>query len=108
MNKLIKSLSRALAVFAGGVGAWLFLVTLASQSGVALSPPLWVMLMGAYIIAFSVMAFWIHKRSIAGLVFEDSHSRRRPSFVIPVISSITFMIFIVAHSGNNPAIWTMG
>ncbi len=108
MNNLIKSLSRAVAVFAAGVGVWLAVVAMAGQSSAALSPALWVLLMGLYIIAFGVAAFWMHKQSIAGLAIEDNRARRRPSFVIPVISTITLMIFIVAHSGNDPVIWTMG
>ncbi len=108
MNNLTKSLSRAVAVFAGGIAVWLLLVSMAGQSAAALSPALWVMLMGLYIIAFSVTAFWVHRRSVVGVAIEDSRSRRRPSFVIPVISTITLMIFIVAHSESNPVIWAMG
>lgn len=108
MNNLVKSLSRAAAVFVGGVGVWMALVAMAAQSSSTLPPALWVMLMGLYIIGFGVAAFWMHKHSISGLAIEDSRARRRPSFVIPVVSTITLMIFVVAHSGNNPAIWAMG
>ncbi|HET6587115.1 MAG TPA: hypothetical protein VFG67_05015 [Oleiagrimonas sp.] len=108
MKNFSKSFSRAIALFLAGVIAWLALVSLADQSIVHLPPVGWVMVMSLSIMAFAAAAFWMHRRSIAGLPIEDHRARRRPSYIIPVISTIVFMMFVVAQTGGNPAIWAMG
>lgn len=108
MKNFNKSLSRAIAWFIAGVVAWLFLASLAEQSILTLPPVAWVMVMGLCIMSFAAVALWVHMHSVAGLPLVDKRQRRRPSFIIPVISTIVFMVFVVGSSGGNPAIWTMG
>lgn len=108
MKNFSKSFSRAIILFIAGMLAWLGLIHLAEQSILTLPPVGWVIVIGLYVMAFAAVAFWMHKRSIAGLPIEDHRSRRRPSYIIPIISTIVFMIFVVAQTGGNPAIWAMG
>lgn len=108
MKHFNKSFSRALVLFIAGVLAWLGLVSLANRSILNLPPVAWVLVMGLCIMAFAAAAFWMHRRSVAGLPIEDHLARRRPSYIIPVMSTITFMVFVVAQAGGNPAIWAMG
>lgn len=108
MKNFRKSFSRAIVLFIVGVLAWLGLVGLADRSILHLPPVGWVMVMGLCIMAFAAAAFWMHRRSIVGLPIEDHRARRRPSYIIPVVSTIVFMMFVVAQSGGNPAIWAMG
>lgn len=108
MSAFYKSFSRAIAVFAVGFLSWLAIVSSANHSILSMGPAHWVMVMGLFVMLFSATAFWTHKRSIAGMAYEDSRKRRRPSFIIPVISSITYMVFVLAWTGGNPAVWAMG
>lgn len=107
MNHLSKSLTHNLLVLAGGALAWLGFVTMATDSAMYLPPPALVILMALYIIAFGAVAFRVHSRSVAGVPFEDSQHRRRPSLVIPSVSTIALMIFIVGYAGSHSAIWTL-
>lgn len=107
MNPLRRAVSHCLVALAGAVGLWLAFIAFASQSALAMPPAVMVMLMTAYIIAYAVVAFLVHWRSVAGVPFEDDNDRRRPSMVIPTVSTIALMVFVVSYAASNPAIWTL-
>lgn len=107
MQNLGKSLSNAFLVLAGGIGAWLGFVTMATESAMYVPPAALVIVMALFIIAFAAVAFGVHTRSVAGVPFEDSQQRRRPSLVIPSVSTIALMIFIVGYAGSHSAFWTL-
>ncbi len=107
MNPLGKALTRNLLALVGGIGAWLAFVAMATDSSMYLPPAALVILMALYIIGFGLVAFRVHARSVAGVPFEDARERRRPSLVIPAVSTITLMIFIVGYAGSHPVIWTL-
>ncbi len=107
MNLVGKSLVRSFLVLAGGALAWVAFVSVATESSIHLAPALFVTLMAMYIIAFGMVEFGVHAKSVAGVPFEDEHERRRPSFVIPAVSTIALMIFVVSHAGSHQAIWAM-
>lgn len=103
MNALPKTLGQGAAVFVAGAIGWLAVVSMTLQS--APSPTLLVALMTLYIIGFTAAAFTVHMNTVAGLPFEDANEHRRPSLVIPVVSSIALMIFVVGYVSSHPTIW---
>lgn len=107
MNHLMKSLLWDGAVLALGLLAWIGFIGYGSDAGWYISPPMLVLLLMTYIIVFSVIAYWVHKRSVAGLAWEDEHERRRPSLTIPSVSIIVLMIFITVWIVRHQAIWTL-
>lgn len=107
MKTLTETVSNNLLVLAGGAGAWLGIMAFAAQAGLSIAPVGLVMVMAGYIIAFSVLVFFVHGRSVAGLPFEDDDAHRRPSLVIPSVSTIALMIFVVGYATSHPTIWTM-
>lgn len=107
MNPLGKCLTHGLIVLVGGMLAWLGFVAVATDSSMYLPPSALVIVMAMYIITFAIVAFRVHARSVADVPLEDALERRRPSMVIPAVSTITLMIFIVGYAGSHPAIWTL-
>lgn len=107
MNLVGKSLMHSLLVLAGGVLVWVAFVAFATESSIHLAPALFVTLMAMYIVVFGMVEFGVHAKSVAGVPFEDEHERRRPSFVIPAVSTIALMIFIVSHASSHQAIWAV-
>lgn len=107
MKQLSKTLFRDLAVLAAGILLWVGFVAFGADASWYITPPMLVILMMLYIVLYSALAFFVHRRAVAGIPWEDEHERRRPSMVIPSVTTIVLMIFVVAWIVQHQAIWTV-
>lgn len=103
MGNLVKSFSRDVAVLIAGAIVWLIFVALVRNAVVGVPPAIWVIIMGLYMIGYSLFAFWVHFRPLTPAVPSPGHPHHsRPTMMIPVMACIALIIFVVAYSGVIP------